>query len=159
MSDGRCYFIFRSVRNGIFPAVGIQGNSNNQKGMANCETTQKKKSIKILRIVLLICAILIFIDFAGYLFRSEGPKPRSYCPKCSGDYVSRCPSCKNSPGFDRRWHYTGKQLELYFNGQMSFLGRIICRAHLRKSLECMRLMRDVNGKKSGRKNFQLDHYR
>ena len=119
--------------------------------MADCETTQKKKSIKILRIVLLICAILIFIDFAGYLFRGEGPK--SYCPKCSGDYVFRCPSCKNSPGLDRRWHYTEKQLELYFNGQMSFLGRIICRAHLRKCLECMRLMRDVNEKSLEEKLF------
>ena len=125
--------------------------------MTDGETKQKKKSTKILWIVLgvllLICGVIIFIDFAGYLFRSEGPKTRSYCPKCSGDYVSRCPSCKKSPGFDRRWHYTEKQLELYFNGQMSFLGRIICRGHLRKCLECMRLIRDVNEKSLEEKLF------
>ena len=40
-------------------------------------------------------------------------------------------------------HYTREELELYRNGQMSVLGRIICTSHLRECTECMKIIEEL----------------
>ena len=44
-------------------------------------------------------------------------------------------------------HYTKKELELYYNGQMSILSRISCRNHLKSCETCQKLEQKINDDK------------
>ncbi|MCQ2377669.1 MAG: hypothetical protein MJ016_00460 [Victivallaceae bacterium] len=41
-------------------------------------------------------------------------------------------------------HYDKEELELYRNGEMSLLGRIVCAAHLGKCAECAKKLHDLD---------------
>jgi hypothetical protein len=40
-------------------------------------------------------------------------------------------------------HYTKEELELYRNGKMSVLGKIVCGSHLHDCAACSRLMEEL----------------